>query len=169
MQKIVIIVFIVSLLAILLLAKTKSQSRKKANRLPALSELTNITRRDPLTKREQEMYLALTSALPGCVVLAQMALSALITTTSQATRNRFDRKVADFIICSKQLAVITVIELDDASHKTKTAQDADRDVLLANAGYKTIRYPNVPDQNTIRKDVAALIFAANNHIKRETN
>lgn len=99
------------------------------------------------------MYQALTTALPECVVLAQVAFSALVTTTRQADRNRFDRKVADFLICSKQLTPIVVIELDDSSHHKKHAQDADRDAMLRNAGYQTIRYPRIPAQQQIQLDI----------------
>ncbi|UUZ47099.1 DUF2726 domain-containing protein [Massilia sp. B-10] len=138
------------------LATLTTLRKKKQPTLMKLGDLKNIKRHDPLTGREREMYIALATALPECSVLAQVAFSALITTTSQATRNRFDRKVADFVICTKQLAVIAVIELDDASHKTKAAADDDRDALLKNVGYKTIRYKNIPDLNTLRKDIATV-------------
>jgi very-short-patch-repair endonuclease len=96
------------------------------------------------------------AALPDCVVLAQVALSSLITTTSQSTRNRFDRKVADFVICTRELTVITVIELDDKSHDNKRDQDADRDLMLQKVGYTTTRYKSIPTENTIRADIATL-------------
>ncbi|MES2018368.1 MAG: DUF2726 domain-containing protein [Pseudomonadota bacterium] len=156
---IVVLIVIIAIVVILqAIAKSKTaKSPKKA--LAKLGELNGLTRRAPLTKREKEMYLALTSALPACAVLAQVAFSALVTTKNKATRNRFDRKVADFVICSKQLDVIAVVELDDATHKNKVAADEERDAMLKNAGYVTIRYKNVPDENTIRKDIVALLVA----------
>lgn len=170
MLKITTIIIVISVIAAVLIAKAQQQRKRTTkNTLPDLGQLTDIKRRNPLTEHEQQMFLTLTNALPGCIVLAQVALSALITTTSKSTRNRFDRKVADFVICSKQLAVITVIELDDSSHNAKTEKDADRDAMLANAGYKTIRYSKIPDQNTIRKDIAELILKTSNSSKSEIN
>lgn len=134
------------------LLKTKS----KRPTLTPLKELT-VTRRQPLTDHEKKMYFALTTALPEYIVLAQVAFSALITTQSQETRNRFDRKVADFVLCSQSLNVIAIIELDDASHKGRERNDADRDDMLANAKYTTIRYPKIPTTETIRADIEQLL------------
>ena len=54
-----------------------------------------------MTVREQPMYWRLVEALPGEVVLTQVAFSALLTARDRATRNTFDRKVADFVVCTK--------------------------------------------------------------------
>lgn len=119
--------------------------------------LINVKRRPPLTPHEQKMYFVLTSALPECVVLAQVAFSALITTESQATRNQFDRKVTDFVLCSQRLNVIAIIELDDWSHRGREQQDANRDAMLKNAGYTTIRYASIPTTEKIRSDIEELL------------
>lgn len=101
--------------------------------------------RRPMTEREQAMFFRLQSALPAYVVLAQVSFGALLEAKSRATRNRYDRKIADFVVCSKAFEVVAVIELDDASHKNKRVADAQRDKLLKNAGYKTLRFNNVPN------------------------
>lgn len=142
-------------IAFIVIAKNQVHKKQKAP-LAALGELTNVVRRDPLSKREQEMYAMLCASLPDYVILAQVAFSALLTTTSKPTRNRFDRKVADFVICSKQFSVVAIVELDDASHKNKSAADQERDSMLNNAGYKTLRYKNVPEQSTVQQDLNAL-------------
>lgn len=113
--------------------------------------------RKPLTDREQAMYFKLQSALPEHVVLAQVALSALLEAKSVATRNTFDRKIADFVVCSKAFEVLAIVELDDASHKTKRAKDAERDHLLQKAGYKTLRFQNVADAADIKAAFAKAI------------
>lgn len=123
---------------------------------PPLSTVP-VTSRRPLTAFEEQMYLALTAALPECVVLAQVAFSALVTTEDRAHRNRFDRKVADFVICSKQMTPFAIIELDDRSHLGREAADAQRDALMLNAGYHTLRYPGIPPVEQIRHDVEALL------------
>jgi very-short-patch-repair endonuclease len=79
------------------------------------------------------------------VVLAQVAFSALLDARSRATRNTFDRKVADFVLCTKAFEVIAVIELDDSSHQKKAAADVARDELLILAGYQVLRFAKVPD------------------------
>lgn len=67
------------------------------------------------------------------------------------------RKVADFVICNKSLAVLAIVELDDASHKGREAIDADRDAMLINAGYATIRYKSIPPETQIQSDVGDII------------
>lgn len=137
---------------LLLLAIATRRTRKLAK----LGDLV-LTAKKPLTPFEIQMYTALASAVPEFVVLAQVALSALLTTNRRADRNRFDRKVADFVICTKQLVPIVVIELDDSSHNKKQAADADRDAMLRNAGYQTIRYRNIPQLAQLKLDVEAAL------------
>lgn len=167
MLYIVICVFVVALIAIMGAAlylegkKIQTKVEKPGPRRPlAMGDLSDVKPRAPLSDRERRMYLELTTALPGCIVLAQVALSSLLDTPSKATRVRFHRKVADFVICSKTLEVLAVVELNHRSDdKLRLIQDADRDTMIGNAGYQTIRYDNVPDQATLRKDIAALIVA----------
>ncbi|WP_343743261.1 DUF2726 domain-containing protein [Herbaspirillum huttiense] len=111
-----------------------------------------ISKRNALTKREQAMYFRLSGALANHIVLAQVAFSALLKTKAQKDRNRFDRKVADFVVFNKAFEVIAIIELDDDSHKGREIQDAERQALLTRAGYKVIRYNNVPDLQTLHRD-----------------
>lgn len=108
----------------------------------------------PLTNREQAMYFRLAQTFPDHVVLAQVAFSAILTTKDRPTRATFDRKVCDFVLCSKAFDVLAVIELDDASHKGRHAEDAKRDAMLAKAGYRVIRFPQVPDAADLRKALA---------------
>ena len=108
----------------------------------------------PLTHREQAMYFRLVQTFPDHVVLAQVAFSAILTTKDRPTRATFDRKVCDFVLCSKAFDVLAVIELDDASHKGRQAADAKRDGLLVNAGYRVVRFPQVPDAADLRKSLA---------------
>ena len=101
--------------------------------------------RRPLTDREQAMFWRLNEAFPQHVVLAQVSFSALLTCRRRATRNTFDRKTADFVLCDRAFTPLAVIELDDASHEGKKEQDANRDAMLQRAGYQTIRFKQLPD------------------------
>lgn len=111
-------------------------------------------RRQLLTERERAMHHRLVHALPDFVILAQVSFGALLTARAQAARNTFDRKTADFVVCDKAFQVLAVIELDDASHKDKAAKDSARDTLLTDAGYRVLRYSNVPDLDRVRLDFA---------------
>ncbi|UQV48006.1 DUF2726 domain-containing protein [Janthinobacterium lividum] len=117
-----------------------------------------LQRKSVMTAREQQMYHLLQTALPECTVLAQVAFSALVTAKGWADRNRFDRKVADFVLCSKQLNVLAVIELDDCSHAGRERHDKERDAMLRLAGYVTLRYANFPTQQALRADVEKLLL-----------
>lgn len=115
-----------------------------------------IKRKRPLTDNEQPMYFRLIQALPEHVVLAQVAFSALLTAKQRPTRNRFDRKVADFVVCTKSFDVVAVIELDDSSHRGREKQDEARDAILRSAGYTVLRYKKVPDIARLTADLAAI-------------
>ncbi|MGK5050978.1 DUF2726 domain-containing protein [Janthinobacterium sp. RB2P8] len=117
-----------------------------------------LQRKPVMTAREQQMYHLLQTALPECTVLAQVAFSALVTAQGWTNRNRFDRKVADFLLCSKQLNVLAVIELDDSSHAGRERQDKERDAILRLAGYVTLRYANFPTQQALRADIEKLLL-----------
>lgn len=110
--------------------------------------------RKPLTDNEQPMYFRLRETFPEHVVLAQVAFSALLTASNRAGRNTFDRKVADFVLCTKAFEVVAVIELDDSSHKGRAASDAARDRLLTTAGYRVIRFQRTPDVAALRTAIA---------------
>jgi len=91
------------------------------------------------------MFFRLQDAFPEHFVLAQVAFSAILKARNRATRNVFNQKVADFVLCSKGFQVICVMELDDASHKGREFADAERDALLDSAGIKVLRFKHVPE------------------------
>ena len=117
----------------------------------------DIRAKRPLTQREQSMFLRLRSTFPDCVVLSQVAFSALITSRQPATRNGFNRKMADFVLCSKAFDVLAVIELDDSSHKNREREDADRDAWLTKAGYRVVRYPQIPEEAKLLADFLSVL------------
>lgn len=140
---VIAVIFVVVLASLAALAGDKKG--KRATEKPTKKKLF-------LTEREQAMHNRLKQSLPDLVVLAQVSFGALLTARSQAARNTFDRKIADFVVCDKALQVLAVIELDDSTHKTKRAKDADRDSMLMGAGYRVLRYPNIPDIDKVRAD-----------------
>jgi very-short-patch-repair endonuclease len=135
--------------------KKQTQRRYEPKPLPTLMPLSELPLRSrrPLTPREEQMFFAITAALPECTILAQVSFQALLDTPSFEDRNRFNRKYADFLICSKRLTPVAIVELDDSSHNSKKADDEDRDAMLQRAGYQTIRYRDIPSTPQIRGDL----------------
>ena len=107
-----------------------------------------------LTKNEAAMYNRLAQTLPDKVIFAQVSFAGLLTARGRATRNRFDRKIADFVVCDMALQVLAIIELDDSSHRGRESNDAARDKLLQDAGYRVLRYPRIPNAERVQADFA---------------
>lgn len=137
-------------LAVLVIAAGLAALRPKPRTAPEL------TARPPLTPREQAMYFRLVESLPGTIVLAQVSMGALVTAKNRASWNAVSQKTTDFVICTRAFRVIAAIELDDATHKRKKDADSRRDALLQSAGIRTIRYRNIPDAETLKKDFEPL-------------
>jgi len=101
-----------------------------------------------LTESEQALYRRLRALYPEHIVLAQVALSQLLDVSPsapnrQALRNHFSQLVADFVLCERDFRVLTVIELDDWSHRAPARQLADARKLkaLESAGLRLVRIP----------------------------
>lgn len=145
--------FLIIIVALILLYVMRVKRQTGKSRRPL-----RLQSKPVMTARERQMYHLLQTALPECTVLAQVAFSALVTAKGRENRNRFDRKVADFVLCSQQLHVIAVIELDDSSHAGREREDKERDAMLRLAGYVTLRYANFPTQQALRADVEQLLL-----------
>jgi len=94
-------------------------------------------------------------------VLAQVGLSRILGVNKgnnfQAWHNRINRMSADFVVRRKDSTVVTVIELDDASHEAseRKAADAKKDRALTAAGIPIIRWQakSLPDADAIRSAI----------------
>jgi very-short-patch-repair endonuclease len=109
--------------------------------------------RPVITQFERKMFVRLKSAFPEHHVLAQVAFSALITHHNMKIRNLFNRKVTDFVILNQSFNVIAIVELDDPSHLGREAEDAKRDDMLEEAGYRVFRYTDIPSTHVLRKEI----------------
>lgn len=118
----------------------------------------SYVRRSLMTSREREFFVLLRAALPVEVeIYAQVSMGALVDVARGARweRNRFDRKVMDFVVCAVGGAVLYVIELDDRSHAGESAQrrDAVKNDICAAAGLPLVRYRSVrTEASTLRAD-----------------
>jgi len=83
-----------------------------------------------LSPVEQQLYQRLLHAFPEHVVLAQVAYSQLFGVKKgenfTGIWNRYNRLTADFVICTKDFRIATILELDDRSHDNPSRMDADR-------------------------------------------
>jgi very-short-patch-repair endonuclease len=100
-----------------------------------------------MTKREQAMYWRLKGTFPAVLIFAQVAFSALIISQFKH-RNRYDRKVAVFLLCDPTMQVQVVIELDDASHRGRETYDAER---LRSRSWSGKSPPSSLPQNDVRE------------------
>jgi hypothetical protein len=122
--------------------------------------LSRVRRKSLLTANEAEFFHRLQRALPGFHVFPQVSFAAFLTDDGQlarkaqwAVRAKFDRKIADFVICERgTLKIVAVVELDDRMHDAKA--DRQRDAITKAAGYQTIRYQS--RQKPSEAEIAAL-------------
>jgi very-short-patch-repair endonuclease len=122
--------------------------------------ISGIQPKPLMTENEKSFYLRLQRALPGHVVFPQVSFAAFLTHDSTlspkarlALRRKFNRKIADFVVCDREtLQIAALIELDDRTHVASA--DRQRDELTAAAGYKTIRFQS--KQKPTEAEIAAL-------------
>ena len=107
--------------------------------------LAHIQRKRLLTPNEVEFLFRLQRALPSHHIFPQVSFAAFLTDdgklskkSSWAVRAKFDRKIADYVVCDQNFAIIALVELDDRTHVA--AADRHRDALTRAAGYQTLRF-----------------------------
>ncbi len=176
MNVVIIIVVFVGVFVVLLSLQKRGQTGKPTAPpphppLPPLFPEASVTpeigpwpyhARNPLSPPELELYARLCRALPGHIVLAQVGLSRILGVNKGANfgewYNRISQMSVDFVICTRDGAVLTVIELDDSSHgrMNRPEADAKKDKALAAAGIPLIRWnvKAIPDEGTIQRALA---------------
>ena len=102
---------------------------------------------------ELKMFARLNEAFPAQHILTQVAFSALVTSDQYKIRAKFNRKVTDFVVVNPDMQVLAIIELDDPSHIGKEQQDAERDLMLTQAGYRVFRYTDIPTIRKLKQDI----------------
>lgn len=146
---IVIFILVIAFVAFIAINKNnqpKSIESKDNNRTPIKSSYL-------MTEHEKTMFKELRQAIPEYYIFPQVSLGAILWTKGQATRNKFNRKIADYVITNQNFNILAIIELDDKSHQGKEQQDAERDSMLKEAGYKVLRYRHMPDKQKLRNDI----------------
>ncbi len=143
------VVFALALLAVALLFR---RSRK--------AWLSHIRKKPLLTGNEAEFFRRLKRALPAYEVFPQVSFAAILTDDNKLSskarwhvRAKFDRKIADFVICDRHtLNIVALVELDDRTHTASA--DRQRDALTKAGGYQTMRFQS--KQKPTEAEIAAL-------------
>lgn len=148
-MEILIIVIVVAIIAFILFAK----SNKNNENQQSTKNHSPIKPSYIMTAHEKTMFGEIMQAVPECFIFPQVSLGAILRTSSQATRNKFNRKIADFVITDRAFNILAIIELDDKSHDGKEQKDAERDAMLKEAGYKVLRYRVMPNKQQLRNDI----------------
>lgn len=101
---------------------------------------------------EQLTYTRLKEILPKHTILAHVSFDALLTTKYYRTRNKYRNMVADFVVLDEQHQILAIVALDDPMVLKRMQQSQYQDALLALAGYRVIRYDDVPEYVQLRED-----------------
>lgn len=163
MKTVIIFLLVIAVIAAVVIA-AKMPKTGKTNR-------GRIGPKPIATANEQGMFWRLIEAFPApeYVVLTQVSFGAMLTTKDRATRNSFDRKIADFVVTNKGFKVLAIIELDDKSHNGREQQDASRDAILREAGYNVLRYKRTPEAKQLLADVLENPSAESNKLPPAKN
>lgn len=150
-----VLVLIVLVIAIFLIV---------ASRKPAIKTGTgpgSVYVKKPLTPMEQVLYFRLVRTLPDFVILAQVQYSRFLGVRGKhhlSISNSIRQKSADYLVCARDMLVLAVIELDDASHAhlDRRISDAKKEAVLKVAGIRLIRWQAraLPDESTIQQTFA---------------
>lgn len=146
---------LVALIALIIMAlfgaKAKGRRRFKYNP----EEEWPFTAKKLQTNNEEALYKRLKEMLPEYHIFAQVQLSRLIDVKKghdfNKWFNRINRMSVDFVICDESLKVISVIELDDSSHRDQHRQEQDykKNKALKSADINIIRWQKIPSNEEI--------------------
>ena len=153
MKSIIIFLLVIAVIAAIVIAAKMPKTGK--------ARKGNFGPKSIATANEQGMFWRLIEAFPApeYIVLTQVSFGAMLTAKNGASRGSFDRKIADFVVTNKGFKVLAVVELDDKSHNGREQQDASRDAILIEAGYKVLRYAKTPDADKLRTDLTPVNLA----------
>jgi hypothetical protein len=128
-----------------------------------------------MSQPEQSLYQRLVRALPDHIVLAQVQVSRVLGVKKgfrfHEWNNRINRLSYDFVICTKDAAVVAVIELDDKSHEaeSRVRTDGKKDKATRDAGIRMIRWSvsAMPSETAIRDELLSSLVLGNHRIGGE--
>ncbi len=101
---------------------------------------------------EQLTYTRLKEILPKHIILAHVSFDALLTTKYNRTRSKYRNMVADFVVLDEHQQITAIVAVDDLMVLKRLQHAQYQDALLAMAGYRVIRYDDVPEYQQLRED-----------------
>ncbi|ANF82802.1 hypothetical protein A3K93_11790 [Acinetobacter sp. NCu2D-2] len=101
---------------------------------------------------EQLTYTRLKEVLPDRTILAHVSYDALLTTKFYRTRNKYRHLIADFVVLDQHHQIVAIVAVDDPLVLKRPQQAQYQDALLTMAGYRVIRYEDVPEYQQLRQD-----------------
>lgn len=101
---------------------------------------------------EHLTYTRLKEMLPNHIVLAHVSFDALLTTKYYRTRHKYRNMVADFVVLDENQKIKAIVALDDPMILKRLQRSQYQDALLTMAGYRVIRYDDVPEYYQLRED-----------------
>ncbi|MDO4628579.1 MAG: DUF2726 domain-containing protein [Planctomycetia bacterium] len=143
------IALVVLAVVLVFVQSAKKQGRKVTENAVKVADSSGdlvFSQRLLFTKNENEFFNYLRSFVPeGYEVWGKLGLWAVVHCADKRGWAKISQKQLDFVIVSvgPVPSAVLVIELDDASHKRKTAQarDAEKDKILVDAGIPVLRFP----------------------------
>lgn len=111
-----------------------------------------LKQRAIFSPQQQLIYQRLKTVLPEQHILAQVSFDALLTTKYPRTRSKYRNMVADFVLLDSNHHIIAVVALTESHALKRLKQDYYEDDLLKMAGYKVLRYQQVPHLNELKRD-----------------
>lgn len=111
-----------------------------------------LKQRALLSVNEQLTYSRLKEILPDHTVFVHVSYDALLTTKFSRTRSKYRDLVADFVVVDALQQVVAIVGLDDPLSLKRSQKFQFQDALLESAGYRVIRYEEVPNHNQLRED-----------------
>lgn len=131
--------------------KNYYRQKNQANTTPQYTNQANYaglyTKVSLLTKREQKQYQYLKEIADekGLLICPKVRLLDLVTPMHgvknyKALLSKVMSKHVDFVICTQEMVVVGIIELDDRTHlrQDRIERDAFVDTVLRSVGYKII-------------------------------
>lgn len=101
---------------------------------------------------EQLTYTRLKEILPKHIILAHVSFDALLTTKYHRTRSKYRNMVADFVVLDEHQQITAIVAVDYLMVLKRLQHAQYQDALLAMAGYRVIRYDDVPEYQQLRED-----------------
>ncbi|MFV5465094.1 DUF2726 domain-containing protein, partial [Acinetobacter sp. 207] len=84
-------------------------------------------------------------------ILAHVSFDALLTTKFSRTRHKYRNMIADFVVLDANHQVVAIVALDDLLMLKRSRNAQYQDELLRLAGYKVLRYEDVPEYHELRE------------------